>query len=161
MQSMPENKAQLAPHHKQAHAIELPFLLITPKLVIRPLIGEDRDKMLVAIQESIKDLKMCLPWSEEQPTQNDIEKICNDFYAESLKGSAYHMAIFRNEEFMGMCSYNNYTERTNTSDIGYWSAWCPISTAIVVSSCTASHKAQDSSTLSAKKTDTLESSITL
>lgn len=100
--------------------IELPFLIITKNLIIRPLIKQDRAVVMEAIRESLPSLEMWLPWADTFPSVNEYASICQKFYAEAHEQLAYHFVVYQNEVFMGMCSLIEVNLKHGLAKLGYW-----------------------------------------
>ncbi len=100
--------------------LTLPFLILTKDLIIRPLLSQDRRIVNTAIKESLKNLKMWLPWVDEKPKLEDADKISQKFYYQAEHNQAYHFAVYKNEHFMGMCSFYDTDYRSMSTHLGYW-----------------------------------------
>lgn len=101
-------------------SLELPFLILTKDLIIRPLINEDRSAVQASIKESLANLKMWLPWTDEIPSIEESVKISNKYFEQAESGEAYHYAVYQNEKFMGMCSYIEHDAVSKTAHLSYW-----------------------------------------
>ncbi len=99
---------------------DAPFLITTPNLILRPLLYQDIQTITSAINESLADLKMWLPWIANKPTQAESEQIATTFYQEAKEGKVCHLMVYNNQEFMGMASLyiTEYDEQAAT--LGYW-----------------------------------------
>lgn len=99
---------------------QMPFLIVTPNLLIRPLINEDKKQLFEALRESFKMLRMWLPWAENIPNANDYHAIGEQFYKEGQDGLSMHYVVYRNEQFLGMCSLSNYHKEFESARLGFW-----------------------------------------
>jgi RimJ/RimL family protein N-acetyltransferase len=100
--------------------ITLPFLILTNDLIIRPLLSQDKTVVNNSIKECLKDLKMWLPWVDDKPKLEDADKISQKFYYQAEKQEAYHFAVYRNETFLGMCSFYDTNYNNMSTNLGYW-----------------------------------------
>jgi RimJ/RimL family protein N-acetyltransferase len=101
--------------------IELPFLILTKDLIIRPLINEDKITVNTAIRESIRELNMWLPWVDGKPSFADVDAMCDKFYDQANNGEATHFVVYHNDKFMGMCSFLETNFKSMATNLGYWS----------------------------------------
>lgn len=106
---------------KMENKIILPFLILTKDLIIRPLLNEDKNRVNAAIKECMRELKMWLPWVDGKPSLDDVDDMCDKFYAQARSNEAYHFAVYHNEKFMGMCSFLGTDYSKMTTNLGYWS----------------------------------------
>ncbi len=100
--------------------LALPFLILTNDLIIRPLLTQDKTIVNNTVKESLKDLKMWLPWVDEKPKLEDADKISQKFYYQAERKEAYHFSVYKNETFLGMCSFYDTNYSTMTTNLGYW-----------------------------------------
>lgn len=98
----------------------LPFLILSPNLVIRPLIKEDKTQMFEALRDNLKMLHMWMPWSDETPTANEFISIGESFFTESNTHESIHYVVYRDEKLIGMCSLSNYNKKSETARLGFW-----------------------------------------
>jgi RimJ/RimL family protein N-acetyltransferase len=101
-------------------SLVLPFLILTNDLIIRPLLTQDKNTVYTAVKECLKDLKMWLPWVEEKPKLEDADKICQKFYYQAERKEACHFSVYKNETFLGMCSFYETNYDAMTTHLGYW-----------------------------------------
>ncbi len=100
--------------------LTLPFLILTRDLIIRPLLSQDKTIVHQSIKESLRNLKMWLPWVDEKPKLEDGDKITEKFYFQAENNQAYHFAVYKNEHFMGMCSFYDTDYKAMSTHLGYW-----------------------------------------
>ncbi len=100
--------------------IKLPFVILSNNTIIRPLMFEDRQIVSDAVQQSLGNLKMWLPWVEQAPKVDDYQAIVEALYEEERKEEAYHFAAFHNQNFMGMVSLYNLNLAEKSGDLGIW-----------------------------------------
>lgn len=99
---------------------KLPFLIITPNLIIRPLIHQDKAVITDAIKQSLKVLHMWLPWVDTPPKMDEYTSICERFYVEAETKQAYHFVVYHNENFLGMCSLVEVDLSKGIAQLGFW-----------------------------------------
>jgi RimJ/RimL family protein N-acetyltransferase len=99
---------------------EIPFLITTPNLLIRPLVSQDKGVLLEALRDSLKMLHMWLPWSSQTPNANDFVSLGEKFYKESTNEEVIHYAVYANDKFMGMCSLSHYSIEFSSVRLGFW-----------------------------------------
>lgn len=97
-----------------------PFLILTKDLIVRPIVSYDESGITNGIRECLKSLQMWLPWMEEKPDPQDAPKIATKFFNQSKNDEAFHFAIYRNEELMGMCSFYEFDSKGMSAHMGYW-----------------------------------------
>lgn len=100
--------------------IKLPFVILSNNTIVRPLMFEDKQLVSDAIQESLGNLKMWLPWVENAPKADDFQTIVEALYEEERKEEAYHFVAFHNQNFMGMVSLYNVDLAERSADLGIW-----------------------------------------
>lgn len=105
---------------EKCDTINMPFLIITKNLIIRPLVKQDQAVVMEAIRESLQSLQMWLPWTDTFPSVNEYASICQKFYTEAQEQLAYHFVVYQNEVFMGMCSLMDVDLKQGLAKLGYW-----------------------------------------
>ncbi len=67
----------------------------TPRLELRPFRRRDLDSLLVAIDDSMEQLQMWLPWAHEGYGKSEAVRFIRDSAAAWVEGRAYDFAIRR------------------------------------------------------------------
>ena len=99
---------------------KLPFLILTPNLIVRPLIYQDKTVISEAIKQSLKVLHMWLPWVDAHPDIEEYTSICDKFYSEAEQNQAFHFIVYHNENFLGMCSLVEVDLDKGIAQLGFW-----------------------------------------
>lgn len=97
-----------------------PFLLLTNDLIIRPLLEQDQDSFESELKASINDIHTWLPWMEEKPSATSISLLTKEYFEQARNKTAYHYSVFKNDRFIGMCSFYQYNPEKKTVHLGYW-----------------------------------------
>lgn len=105
---------------KVCDPINMPFLIVTQNLIIRPLLKQDRNEIMQAIRASLSNIHMWLPWTDKIPLVNEFANICQTFYDEAEQHYAYHFVVYQNEKFMGMCSLAEVDITKRCARLDYW-----------------------------------------
>jgi len=113
-------RAAAAPNNQDVKELPLPFLILTSDLIIRPILTQDKAVAQDAITESLKDLKMWLPWVESKPKLEDAGNICDKFFHQAETKEVYHFSVYNNDQFLGMCSFLGTDYENMTTNLGYW-----------------------------------------
>lgn len=104
----------------ESSEFKLPFLILTPNLIVRPLIHQDKAVISEAIKQSLKVLHMWLPWVETHPELEEYNVICDKFYSEAEANQAFHFVVYHNENFLGMCSLVEVDLDKGIAQLGFW-----------------------------------------
>jgi RimJ/RimL family protein N-acetyltransferase len=98
--------------------------LVSERLLIKPLWPEHAAALYSAIQPSVNELQMWLPWASKPLTQEDIEKTIRTLFApDYLSGKAWHGGIFLQSNpslIIGMIGLNALEWSIPSANLGYW-----------------------------------------
>ena len=90
-------------------------------LILRPLQGGDGKALFEAIEESIDQLRLWLPWVRGASlTEEELEMHARRFYAQFVLREALHLAVFSGVELIGMCGLKNLRWDIPSCELGYW-----------------------------------------
>jgi len=98
----------------------VPHLITSDRSIIRPLIEQDATLVVAAISECIDHMRTWMPWDDKLPELHDVMDIVNIMYEETKQGTACHLMIYNNEDFMGMASLYNEANVPHCMKLGYW-----------------------------------------
>ena len=104
---------------------KIPFLILTPNLIVRPLVHQDKTVISEAIRQSLKTLHMWLPCVETHPGVEEYTSICDKLYYEAEHKQAFHFVVYQNENFLGMCSLVEVDLEKGLAQLGFW---CKVTT---------------------------------
>ena len=102
--------------------IEIPKELDTARLLLRVPRPGDGSVVNHAIRDSIKELKMWLPFAQTTPTFEETELNLREAYISFLKRESVRYLIFHKEsnEFIGVTSFEGISWDVPKTQIGYW-----------------------------------------
>jgi len=101
--------------------LDLPMSIQTKRLLLQQVKAGDGKAINEAVVESWDLLKKWLAWAQgdiQQPTET--EEIVRKFHADFILRKGVHLAIFYNDQFVGMCGFRRIDWETSSADIGYW-----------------------------------------
>lgn len=100
--------------------LNLPLPIVTHRLIMKPAHPDDTDMIYPAIVESYDTLKNWLPWARICPTAEENRATLTTFYADFIQRKRFVLAMFHNEQFIGLCGFNDFHWSIPSGSIGYW-----------------------------------------
>lgn len=102
--------------------IPYPVELITERLIIRSPSLEDATVLRDAIEESIEELKVWMPWADHIPSLEESLENCSMAVENFKKGKDYRLHIFLKEPniFLGGSGLHRADWSVPKFEIGYW-----------------------------------------
>lgn len=100
--------------------IKMPFLVLTPNLIVRSMTSHDKPQMMESLKHSLTNLHMWFPWIDTHPDVEEYINICDTLYRETENKDAYHFIVFHHEVMIGMCSVLDVNIERNSAYLGYW-----------------------------------------
>lgn len=100
--------------------LNLPEVIETERLTIRPMKTGDGASVFEAVEESRDHLKLWLPWVDSVKSPIDSEITAREFYTEFLLRKAFHFIILKENNFIGICGFNHVDWDIPSAAIGYW-----------------------------------------
>lgn len=101
---------------------EIPYKIVTPRLVIRCYTVEDTPLLQKSINESIDHLKPTMPWAWYEPESYNHKRERVKLFIERFDaGEDFTMGIFypNEKEILGSTGFHHRIEG-NACEIGYW-----------------------------------------
>ena len=102
--------------------LELPFPILTPRLLIRPVLPGDGPVLYAAKAESIEDLRLWMPWARVEISVEESEKSSREAHARFLTGEDIRLCLFDRStgEFLGGSGLHRIDWEHCIFEIGYW-----------------------------------------
>ncbi|NAS13893.1 GNAT family N-acetyltransferase [Poritiphilus flavus] len=101
---------------------EIPYGIITDRLVIRCYRPADAELLLEAITNSLDNLKKWMPWAKTEPSSLEAKKeLLQKFELDFLKNIDYNFGLFNRKQDVFIGSAGLHTRiAPNAREIGYW-----------------------------------------
>ena len=102
--------------------IPYPLELVTERLIIRSPSQEDAEGLIDAIEESIDDLKVWMPWADHIPSLSEAQENCAMAVKNFKDGKDYRLHFFLKETgtFLGGSGLHRGDWSVPKFEIGYW-----------------------------------------
>lgn len=100
--------------------LDLPMPIRTKHLAIRPLMPGNGKLLFEAIEETREQLTLWLGWVKDVKIWQDSEITARKFYAEFIRRNALHLAVFKEDWFIGMVGFHDINWKIPSAAIGYW-----------------------------------------
>ncbi len=100
--------------------LDCPFPITTKRLMIRPVMQGDGKAINECVGESFDQFKEWLPWAQTVPTVEESEEFARIGYADFILKKAFHLGMFHNNRFIGMCGFHDFKWEVPSAQIGYW-----------------------------------------
>lgn len=102
--------------------IDLPEIIETPRLLLRPPKPGDGAELNAAIRESIAELQPWMPWAREIPSVEDSEANVREAYARWILREDLRISIFdkASGRFAGGTGLHRLKWSIPSMEIGYW-----------------------------------------
>lgn len=102
--------------------IDIPMPIITPRLLIRPLMPEDGAEIHAAKMETWHDIHQWMPWANEIGTVQDTESYCRDSHEKFIQRQDFSMvAIDRTSgKIAVMTGLHRFDWDIRRMEIGFW-----------------------------------------
>jgi len=99
----------------------LPSILSSEQVELRRWSPEFAPSMLLAIEESITELRLWMPWAMEMPTEEGLSDVLEQGHVRFQADSDWEYALFEHssDEVVG-CAGIHRTEQPKIFEIGYW-----------------------------------------
>lgn len=104
--------------------VDAPYPIVTPRLLIRPLMPGDGAALHAAIAESVNELAEWFSFVHKGviPPPEEAEITARTFYAKFILRTIMHYAVFEREtnQFLGMLGLLDINWLVRSLEIGYW-----------------------------------------
>lgn len=102
--------------------LDIPMLISTPRLLMRPPQAGDGPALNAAIHESLKELTPWMPWARTNPTVEDSEENVRQAHAKWLLREDLRMSVFDREKktFIGGVGLHRIVWDIGNFEVGYW-----------------------------------------
>lgn len=102
--------------------IDLPMPITTKRLVIRPAMPGEGKMVAEAVNESLKELSVWMPWAQTPQTGQEAEINVRRAYAQWILREDLRMHIYdrKTEEFVGGTGFHRMNWAVPRLEIGYW-----------------------------------------
>lgn len=105
---------------KKPILMDLPFPIYTKRLMIRPMMPGDGEKIFEAVEESRDAIAPWLPWVDNVKKWEDSEITARKFYADFIQRNSFNFVIFQEDKFIGGCGFNGVNWSIPSAAVGYW-----------------------------------------
>ncbi len=97
-------------------------VLTDGRLRLRRVDPEDVDPLLAAVQESLDELMVWMPWAHPDYSRDDACWFVCSSWLNWHSGTAFEFVIERAEDglLVGMCGLNGVTASDGRGNLGYW-----------------------------------------
>lgn len=102
--------------------LDLPFPILTPRLLIRPAASGDGPALYAAKAESIGDLRPWMPWARAEIGVEESEQSCREAHIRFLSREDIRLYLFDRAtgEFLGGSGLHRIDWEHRLFEIGYW-----------------------------------------
>lgn len=102
--------------------LDIPDQLETDRLLLRPPRAGDGPVINAAIQESLPELRLWMPWAYEGQTLEQSETFARESAAKFTLREMLNFMLWRrvDMQFVGMCGMFDFNWSIPSCEIGYW-----------------------------------------
>ncbi len=95
---------------------------VAPGLRLAQLQSEDAEELFALTDANRAYLRRWLPWLDQTRGVSATESFIAFAGREAQAGTGYHLAIWEQQEIVGMCGFNFIDRLNRSATIGYWLA---------------------------------------
>lgn len=100
--------------------IDIPMPIHTKRLIIRPFNIGDGKILFEAIEETREQLQLWFGWVKNVTIWQDSELTARKFCIDYIRRKALHLAILKDNHFIGVVGCHTINWHIPSSAIGYW-----------------------------------------
>ncbi len=100
--------------------LDFPMPIQTERLILRPLRAGDGKTLFDAVEETRLLLEPWMPWVKHVSGWEDSEYFARQSYAKFILRESMNLAIFCENNFIGVIGFNNFFWNIPSGVIGYW-----------------------------------------
>jgi RimJ/RimL family protein N-acetyltransferase len=102
--------------------LDVPNIIKTKRLIMRPILPEDAEIMLNALNDTHKELQEFLTWADPIPTLENTRERNSQLLSRFILRESFSFNLFsKNGDFAGNCHILGLNWQIPSSIIGYWS----------------------------------------
>lgn len=102
--------------------LDLPEMIRTPRLILRPMKPGEGVHLNEAILESFNELKKWMPWAQDIPTPEDSEENVRLAFAQWIMRTDLRISFFDRQsgKFLGSSGLHDLDWNARSFSIGFW-----------------------------------------
>ncbi len=102
--------------------VDLPVPILTPRLLIRPVLAGDGKEINAAVIESLEELKPFMPWAQKAPSVEESEESVRKSTAQWILREDLRLSLYDRESgaYIGGSGLHRMNWDVPSFEIGYW-----------------------------------------